>query len=66
MSAEVAQKVAQLQKKMDEDVAEIKRIENGKRLPAHSSRVPQGHPEQGLDDGQEGRERGSHGGVQDA
>jgi hypothetical protein len=32
MSNEVAQKVAQLQKKMDEDVAEIKRIENGKTI----------------------------------
>lgn len=51
MSAEVAQKVSLLQKKMDEDVAEIKRIENGKFLSFQTSRIPQGHLEQGSNDG---------------
>ena len=48
MATELAQKVASIQKKMDEDVADIKRIENGKKH-THSlqCRVPQGNLEQG-------------------
>jgi len=40
---------------MDEDVAEIKRIENGKNSLIYLYRIPQGYPKQGSDDGQKVR-----------
>ena len=54
---ELAQKVATIQKKMDEDVAEIKRIEAGKNqlfCLLMEFRVPKGDLEQGYHGCQEG------------